>query len=80
MRAFFDKILSPLRIFSTYMSRVVTFVVLTLVYFFGIGPLAMLGWIFRKDFIGAKRHKEAKTYWLKYEQRELTLEKLKRQF
>ena len=68
-----QKLLAPLRWFSKIMGYIVTAVVLTLVYIFGIGPLAILGKILGKDFIGAKR-RPADSYWLHYQEKEPTLE------
>ncbi len=65
--------LFPLRWLSKIMAAVVTSAVLTLVYIFGIGPLALLGRLFGKDFIGAKR-RPADSYWLHYKGKEPTLE------
>ena len=80
MKAFLNTWLArPLRAIGMVMSKIVTTVILTLLYFFGIGPLALLGRLFRKDFIGERWH-ATHSYWLKYEQKEPTLENLKKQY
>lgn len=74
---FLKRALHPLRVLSEFMSKIITVIVLTIVYIFGIGPLSLLGLIFRKDFIGQKR-RETNSYWLKSSQPEPTLEKMKK--
>lgn len=69
-----QKLLLPLRWLSKILSKIVTAVVLTLVYFLGIGLTSILGKIFCKDFIGLKRKSNAASYWLPYQEKQPTLE------
>lgn len=71
------KITAPLRFLSKTISKIVTTVVLTLVYFFGIGPMSLLGKIFGKDFIGEKR-RQTHSYWLHEKEALPTIENFKK--
>lgn len=68
-----NKLLEPFRWLSKMISKVVTTIVLTFVYFLGIGPIFMLGKILRKDFIGEKK-RDCHTLWFPCHEKEPTLE------
>ena len=68
-----NSLLASLRWLSKILSRVITTIILTLVYIFGLGPLALLGKLVGKDFIGEKK-RDANSYWHRYHAKEPTLE------
>lgn len=68
-----QKVLASLRFLSKIISKIVTAIVLTVVYIFGIGPTAILGRIFGKDFLGEKR-RATESYWIPYKEREPSIE------
>ena len=75
-----DKLLYPLRKLGDILGAIVSRIVLTVVYFFGIGPIALLGFILGKDFIGVRKKSIGNSYWHKPTQPEPTLENAKKSY
>lgn len=66
--------------FGDVLGRIFSVVILFIMYFLVIGPVALGGRIFRHDALGLRKKKGAKTYWHKYEEREATIENLQKQW
>ena len=79
MQKFLNKLLYPLRLLGDVMAKVVTTVVLIFLYFFGIGPMSLIGKLFGKDFIGERR-RDTGSYWIHYRGKEPTLENFKKPY
>jgi hypothetical protein len=52
-------------IFALVMGWVMTRVILTLVYYFVLTPIGLLGRVFGEQFLHLKRSKESDTYWVR---------------
>jgi hypothetical protein len=74
-----NTLLQFLRDLGDFLGKIVTTIILSLVYFFGIGPLSILGFIVRKDFIGSRK-RETNSYWIKPKHLEPTLNNLKKPY
>ena len=56
-----EKILIPFKIFHKSITFVTNLVLLSFVYFLGIGPTSLIGKIMKKPFLKLKEEKES--YW-----------------
>ena len=66
--------------FGQNISALVNFLLLSLVYLFGVGFTSILSKILKKDFLEVKLSKDKKTYWSKLDLKKESLEKHMRQF
>ncbi len=66
--------------FARIFGKVQTAIILFLIYFLGIGIIAGMSFIFRKDFLDKGLAKDKETFWRPREAEKPTLENSKRQF
>lgn len=60
----FKSFLTGFKSFGANISVLVNFILLSLVYFLGIGVTAGAAKIFRKKFLDLGKHKDKSSYWL----------------
>lgn len=65
--------------FARTLGRIQSAIILFLIYFIGIGAVAVVSFILRKDFLD-KRMKDKDSFWLDTVQEPVTPETLRRQF
>lgn len=65
--------------FNLFLTKAINTILLSIVYFVGIGITSVIGKIFHKRFLDMEL-KEKKTYWIEIEDREKTREDYKRMF
>jgi hypothetical protein len=65
---------------SIVLSFISTRVILTIIYYLILTPIAVAGRLFGKDFIDEKIDRTKKSYWIKKDIQELNNENIKRQF
>ena len=63
VKQFFKNFRIGFKEFGLDITRVVNVILLTVVYFIGVGITALFAKIFRKHFLDLKFDKKAKTYW-----------------
>ncbi len=66
--------------FANTLSILINSILLSLVYFMGVGITSMFAKIFKKSFLDTKINKEAKTYWSKLNLDKRPIEEYYRQF
>jgi hypothetical protein len=65
---------------SIILGFISTRVILTIIYYLILTPIAVVGRLFGKDFIDEKIDRTKKSYWIKKDIQELNNENIKRQF
>lgn len=80
IKAFFSGIKEGQKNFGEDIQSVINFIMLTLVYFFGVGITSIFAKIFNKHFLDLKVLKKEKTYWKNYDKRDKKMEEYYRQF
>jgi len=65
--------------FAKVLGRIQTTIILFFIYFIGVGSVAIVSFLFRKDFLD-KRLDDRPTFWHDRESKIPTLEDCKRQF
>lgn len=63
MKRFFSGLKEGFKEFGENIARIVNSVLLSLVYFIGVGPTSLVAKITRKSFLDTKIDKKAKSYW-----------------
>ena len=66
--------------FGQNISTLVNFILLSIVYLFGVGFTSIVSKIFEKKFLETKLSKNKKTYWSKLDLKKESLEEHMRQF
>lgn len=64
MKKTFKKIFSWWMVFVKFLGKINTFILLTLVYFILIGPIAVFFKIIKKDFLDVKLSSSEGSYWI----------------
>lgn len=80
MKQFFLKLLNGWKAFGNLLGRIVSTIILFILYFLVIGPIAIIAYIFRRDFLFLKANRRLKTYWNPYTEKEPTIENLIKQW
>jgi hypothetical protein len=63
MKSFFSGFGEGFKEFGENLSVIVNSLLLSVVYFIGIGPTSFVAKLTKKDFLDVKPSKKAKTYW-----------------
>ena len=63
MRLFFLGLKEGFKEFGENIARIVNSVLLSIVYFVGVGPTSLIARIVKKSFLETKIEKNKKTYW-----------------
>lgn len=66
--------------FSCFVNKITNCILLSVVYFFGVGLTSIIAKIFRKDFLKIKKSKNTKTYWISLDLKKKPIEEYYRQF
>ena len=80
MKNFFRSLYDIWMKFAKALGKVQTTIILFLIYFLGIGTIAVIAFIFRKDFLDKSFTKELKSFWRPREAERPDPENAKRQF
>lgn len=79
MKRFLRALKSGWIAFGNAIGKIVSSVVLAILYFFVVGPVSLISRIFQKDHLGMKRGRR-KSYWTAYDLKEPTLENMRKQW
>jgi hypothetical protein len=63
IKPFFKGFLKGFKDFGHLVNNIVNFILLSIVYLFGVGPTSIIGKLFRKRFLELKRDSK-ETYWI----------------
>ncbi len=63
VKDFFKGFFKGMKNFGTNISMIVNSILLSVVYFVGVGLTAIFAELFRKKFLDLKLNKQVKTYW-----------------
>jgi hypothetical protein len=63
VKDFFKGFFKGMKNFGTNISMIVNSILLSVVYFVGVGLTAIFAKLFRKKFLDLKLNKQVKTYW-----------------
>lgn len=66
--------------FARILGRIQTTIILFFIYFFGIGLIAVIAFIFRKDFLDKGPARDRESFWKPRAAQKPDLENAKRQF
>jgi len=80
IRDFFEGFVAGQKTFGENISVITNSILLSIVYFFGVGPISIIAKIFRKNFLDLKPNKNARTYWLEINLDKKSLEQYYKQF
>jgi hypothetical protein len=80
MKQFFKDIQYGQKAFGEDIQSMLNFLILTFIYFVGIGLTSIFAKIFNKHFLDLKIDKNAGTYWQNLEQKNEKMEEYYRQF
>jgi hypothetical protein len=80
MKKYFQRLKKIWLLFAQVLGRVTTALLLTLVYFIIIGPMALIAKLLRKDLLQRKKNPLKTSYWLGRTSNEPTIERHKFQF
>ncbi len=77
---FFKGFKKGIKEFGHIINILINTILLTIVYFIGVGSSSIIGSIFRKDFLDIKKQKNADTYWSDLNLKKEKIERYYRQF
>ena len=79
MGSVFKRLLDRWKIIAAKIAAFQTKVILSILYFFVMGPIAVIAYLFRSDFL-KKRYSDISSFWIKEREPLNTLEGCQRQF
>jgi len=79
MKPFFPELLRYWKLFAKKLAEVQTAIILIIIYFLGVGTIALFINLLRKDLLN-KRSWNSSTYWVEKEKEAVTLERTRQQF
>lgn len=65
---------------NRFITKITNCILLSIVYFFGIGFTSIIAKIFKKHFLKLKKSKDTKTYWVNLDLKKKSIEEYYRQF
>lgn len=80
MKQFIKGFKKGFRNFGENFTAIINSVLLSIVYFIGVGPVAVLSKIFRKRYLELKTDKNAKSYWKELNLKKKPMDSYYRQF
>lgn len=80
IKEFFNGMKKGQKNFGEDIQSIINFIMLTFVYFLGVGITSIFARIFNKHFLNLEISKEEKTYWQNYDKRDKKMEEYYRQF
>ena len=80
MKTFFRILYNAWMKFAGVLGRIQTFILLFIIYFLGIGFMAVISFIFMRDLLGKNLKDKGTTFWHPREARKADMENSKRQF
>jgi large-conductance mechanosensitive channel len=80
IKVFINSYKKGLKVFGEHIALLVNFILLTFVYFFAVGPTALIARLFKKQFLDLKLSKKSKSYWTKTNLEEKNSESYYQQF
>ncbi len=79
MKKFLKTLLDYWKLFAKKLAAVQTVLILSIIYFLGVGIVALFLKLFRKDLL-SKRLLNCPTFWVDKEKEKLTIERARQQF
>jgi len=80
VKEFFRGIKKGQKNFGEDIQSIINFIMLTFVYFLGVGITSIFARIFNKHFLNLKISKEKETYWQNNNKKDVKMEEFYRQF
>ncbi len=80
IKKFFNEIKKGQKNFGEDIQSIINFIILTFIYFIGVGITSIFAKILNKHFLKLKISKDAKTYWQDYGKGDKKMEEHYRQF